>query len=87
MEGGIKDDAHVDSSLDLSISSSSSTLDRRQRAKLKLVTLTRTVFLAWRNYARQISRDKRLFFRIREFIIKRLQSKAFKSLKLHYVIS
>jgi hypothetical protein len=86
MEGGIKEDAQVDSSLDLSISSSS-TLDRRQRAKLKLVTLTRTVFLAWRNYARQISRDKRLFFRIREFIIKRLQSKAFKSLKLHYVIS
>jgi len=57
----------------------------RYTKRLKNVTALRAIFLVWKSYAKQVKRDKVLFFRVKEFIIRRLRRAAFRSLKLHYL--
>ena len=73
------------SPLDMSMSSTSS-IDKKTLRRIKNQSVIRQIFLAWKTFTRQVAMDKRLFFKIRDFIIKRLSSKAFKSLKVHYII-
>ena len=57
----------------------------RDAKRLRNVTALRAIFLVWKAYAKQVKRDKVLFFRVKEFIIRRLRRAAFRSLKLHYL--
>ena len=61
------------------------TSDGRDAKRLRNVTALRAIFLVWKSYAKQVKRDKVLFFKVKEFIIRRLRRAAFRSLKLHYL--
>ena len=73
-----------DISLSYSVSSSQS-FDKKLRKQLKKQAILRSLFLAWRGYAVQVKRDKVLFVRIRDFIIRRLTRAAYKAMKVHYI--
>jgi hypothetical protein len=73
-----------DTSLSYSVSSSQS-FDKKLRKQLKKQAILRSLFLAWRGYAVQVKRDKVLFVRIRDFIIRRLTRAAYKAMKVHYI--
>ena len=44
----------------------------------------KSIVTEWRKYHKQVSRDKQLFFAVRDFVIKRLTKKAFRAVKINY---
>jgi len=44
----------------------------------------RSILKEWRKYAKQVKRDKQLFFAVRDFVIRRLTKKAYNAFKINY---
>ena len=59
--------------------------EAKKKRLIEMNYLTRMIFLGWKTYARQVSRDRKLFFKIKDFIVRRLQKKAYRSLKIFYI--
>lgn len=55
--------------------------------RAKKTSKLRMLFISWKNFTRQVARDRALFFNIRNFIQKRLTKKSFRSLKIYYIKS
>lgn len=59
----------------------------KKRKNLNMAYMVRMIFLAWKSFARQVRYDRQLFFKLRDFIVRRLTKKAMLGLKIHYVKS